>query len=248
MTEVNLIEVDEGDVQGDVDRVHIQYDTTFDDAVSYIASLISTHSGYNYDIESSHQRKKIVLNNGAVLLCVKNRTRSDYPNKSLRMTLTQDYPEVNEEVKDLFGAGGVGVSTESGGFSQEDDMEVIGAGNVGGATKGNPEIYNNGAVEFLPEFDKNGADYLPAGQNNTGNHCQDCVHYIEGGGCHLVRGEIDPRAYCDLYADFGLFGMNNRGTAVLNLKMWGEEYSNKISEGHISEFLNKIEREMRKRL
>ena len=94
MTELTLVEVEEAKGQGDVDRIHLQYDTTFDDAVSYMASLISTHTGYNYDIENSHQRKKIILDNGARLLCVKNETNSPYPNKSIRVTLTEAYPSV----------------------------------------------------------------------------------------------------------------------------------------------------------
>lgn len=61
-------------------------------------------------------------------------------------------------------------------------------------------------VEDFGMFDwsdgPNGAHYMPAAKNpfkESGLACKNCVFYINGGGCEIVKGKIQPGAVCKLW-------------------------------------------------
>jgi hypothetical protein len=100
------------------------------------------------------------------------------------------------------------------------------------------DVMSDGSVVMMPPFTKEEADYL---EDGDGPNCGDCVHYLEGGGCSLVQGEIDETAYCDrFYADVGLFG--NSLLDILNLKLWGESYD--FTQFDINQFVRQVEEAM----
>jgi len=45
---------------------------------------------------------------------------------------------------------------------------------------------------------KNVAQYQDTPKN--GEKCVDCVHFVEGGQCKLVEGEISPEGWCTLFS------------------------------------------------
>ena len=104
---------------------------------------------------------------------------------------------------------------------------------------------SSGATTFVPEFTKQEAKYTDARSNSDNITCKDCAHYIEGGGCHVVQGEIDPDGKCDnFYSDIGMF-VRGGGTPDVNLVLWGEKFRDRFGDnnvrGAISEMRNKIE-------
>jgi hypothetical protein len=105
------------------------------------------------------------------------------------------------------------------------------------------ETSNDGSITMMPPFTKEEAEYEQHHPHDY--HCEGCVHFVEGGGCTLVQGEIDPRAHCErFFADVGMFGNSYSGD-ILNLKLWGEEYEFDMQQ--IERFANMIEEEMKRR-
>jgi len=45
---------------------------------------------------------------------------------------------------------------------------------------------------------KKTAQYQDTPKN--GQKCVDCVHFVEGGACKLVEGEINPEGWCALFS------------------------------------------------
>lgn len=64
----------------------------------------------------------------------------------------------------------------------------------------------DGTINFLPEYTKTEVGYRTPGTDRFDqdhDRCEDCVHFIEGGGCHLVQGRVSPNAYCEQhYGDY----------------------------------------------
>ncbi len=85
-------------------------------------------------------------------------------------------------------------------------------------------------TKFIPPYSKNDANYhQPGSGENPQFDCKDCVHYIEGGGCHMVQGEINPEGHCeDLYADVGLFARIRESEFEINLALWGEMFEDRF--------------------
>lgn len=92
-------------------------------------------------------------------------------------------------------------------------------------TEGNIRIArpgDEGSLTILPPFSKDTAGYTD--RSPTIKSCEDCVHFVENGGCTLVRGDINPDGFCnEFFADVGFFGTNVDGVK-LNLKLWGEMF------------------------
>lgn len=73
------------------------------------------------------------------------------------------------------------------------------------------EAFEDDSIRFVPQHTKEDAHYttnigpeIPADAR-----CGNCAHFIPGGGCHVVQGEIDPSGVClEFYADFGIFADN----------------------------------------
>lgn len=112
------------------------------------------------------------------------------------------------------------------------------------------EIYDDGYVEFLPQFTKEEANYHEpfSGGSAAELDCENCAHYIEGGGCHVVQGEIDPEGHCEeYYADVGFFA---KGSApgvnpVVNLVMWGERAKKRLEQGSSAKIVGDIKERIR---
>lgn len=65
-----------------------------------------------------------------------------------------------------------------------------------------------GTTEFFPSFEKSTARYTlaPGPEVPRDARCENCAHFIPGGGCHVVRGPIAGSAVClRFYADAGVF-------------------------------------------
>jgi len=169
---------------------------------------------------------------------------------------------VTDLVEQKFG-GGMGVGSSGGGIEREgtsyrrdDDEEEhrrrrrdngdrrrsrSGSRSSAGKSMGLMDIHSDGSVTMMPPFTKDEADYMPGGSREEPN-CKDCVHFLEGGGCSLVQGEIDRNAHCErFYADIGLFGENKRREG-LNLRLWGEAYD--FDQFDIDQFIRMAEEAM----
>lgn len=72
------------------------------------------------------------------------------------------------------------------------------------------EPFDDGSIRFTPVNTKGEANYIPNPESiPDGTRCGNCAHFIDGGGCHVVQGEIDPGAVCtEFYADVGIFADN----------------------------------------
>ena len=101
-------------------------------------------------------------------------------------------------------------------------------------------------TEFTPMYEKDDVDYVRAGKKDQDRpSCEDCVHFIEGGGCHMVRGEIEEDGICgDLYADIGVFGrVDQSGTSnsfTVSLASYGDSAFKRIWGVSASEIKNEI--------
>lgn len=69
------------------------------------------------------------------------------------------------------------------------------------------ETFDDGSVRFMPRFTKEEADYTDRAESRDITvHCEECANYIEGGGCHLVQGPIEPKGFCEeFYSDYVFF-------------------------------------------
>ena len=134
------------------------------------------------------------------------------------------------EAEDFQGDTDSGVHFEP--IDDEGDSPRVFDGNkwVSGDTS-SAKISGDG-TEFTPPYTKQEAGYHRAGEGDELHlDCKNCAHYIEGGGCHMVHGEIDPEGYCDeLYADFGVFGRKTNNSAIVNLVVWGEKYTDRMTK------------------
>lgn len=98
-------------------------------------------------------------------------------------------------------------------------------------------VNSDGSITMMPPFTKEEAQYETHTPHSY--QCKDCVHFVEGGGCTLVQGEIDPDAHCEnFFAEVGMFG-SQFSDPVLNLKLWGDDYS--MSMRDIDEFIDQVE-------
>jgi len=104
------------------------------------------------------------------------------------------------------------------------------------------EVYEDGYIEFLPQYTKEEAEY-EVSMGRSEMNCEDCAHYIDGGGCHVVRGAIEPDAHCEnYYADAGFFVRGSGvGTEVkANLVMWGERAKKRFEMGAAAATIQEI--------
>jgi hypothetical protein len=119
-------------------------------------------------------------------------------------------------------------------------------------TKGEVLSYKNGAITFVPEFRKSDAGYVRHGSQNfdsSHSRCEDCAHYIEGGGCHLVQGEIDPKAYCtELFSDISISGHKHPNGVEIPITIWGDgfNWTRQDMQRFVQSVKNKIESRLRR--
>jgi len=90
-----------------------------------------------------------------------------------------------------------------------------------------PERNDPAQVTFTPPRTKDEARYHePAEGPNPELDCMDCAHYIEGGNCHIVQGDVNPEGHCEnYYADVGVFAkITDDSDWNINLRLWGERW------------------------
>jgi hypothetical protein len=106
------------------------------------------------------------------------------------------------------------------------------------------QVFSDGSIHFEPPFSKEAAEYRSQGGqafDTAHDRCGSCVHYIPGGGCHFVQGEIDPGDYCErFYADFGLFAHDYGDEVEINVESRGPNWG--PTDGAIEEFVAEVER------
>lgn len=110
-------------------------------------------------------------------------------------------------------------------------------------------VNDDGSITFTPPFTKNEADYktkVESDFDNSHKKCRSCSHFIEGGGCHLVQGQIDEQAYCgEFYADVGLYGHRHTNMTELNLTVWGESYD--WDSEDVDDFMDRVRSKLSER-
>ena len=112
------------------------------------------------------------------------------------------------------------------------------------------KTHANGSVTFMPQFNKEQADYIgPQDRARDRSHspCSSCAHYIEGGGCHLVRGGIEPDGYCEeFYSDVSISAHAHPSQVEIPITIWGEDFD--WSLGDLSKFVKTVEQKIRSKL
>lgn len=145
---------------------------------------------------------------------------------------------IKQNIDQMSGQAGRNVQeTESTTTTEETSTSAVTEGNM------MTEPGHDGAITFIPPESKRSAGYRTLdepGFEEDHSRCKSCAHYIEGGGCHMVRGKIDVNAYCEeYYADIGLYGHSHDNFAELNLTKWGEEFD--WDENDVEDFINRVE-------
>lgn len=94
--------------------------------------------------------------------------------------------------------------------------------------------YGDGSIRFRPRFTQREASYLYEGDREYDDEhpvCDECAHFIEGGGCHMVEGPIELDGYCEeFYADVGVFAHRHDEGVEENLSVWGYDFDWSISD------------------
>ncbi|MEF8808925.1 hypothetical protein [Natronomonas sp.] len=113
-------------------------------------------------------------------------------------------------------------------------------------TDGGVEAFDDGSIRFTPPHSKRQAAYRrPGGPDFDPDHerCDSCAHYIPGGGCHLVQGEIDPDAYCEeFYADYGAFGHEHDEFVEVNAEFVGDDFDWEPDD--VEEFIDTLDEKL----
>lgn len=108
----------------------------------------------------------------------------------------------------------------------------------------------DGSVRFMPPFSKSEAVYRPTSDpdfQSSHDRCGDCVHYIDGGACHFVQGDINPAAYCEeYYADYGVFAHDHDDYVEVNAELIGDKWD--LDEAAIADLVDEIEERAQQRL
>lgn len=111
-------------------------------------------------------------------------------------------------------------------------------------------IFEDGSTRFLAPFSKEEAEYVSPNDpdfDHTHDRCAECVHWIPGGGCHFVQGEIDAAAYCaQFFADYGVFAHEHENHVEVNSELVGSAWD--FDESDIQDFVDEIEERLEQRL
>lgn len=115
--------------------------------------------------------------------------------------------------------------------------------------EGQARVFEDGSIRFTPPFSKEAADYRRRqdGDFDRGHgRCEACVHYIEGGGCHFVQGEIDPLAYCaEFFSDYGMFAHDHGDYVEVNAELVSPEWD--YDGADIRDLVDAIEERLQQR-
>lgn len=213
---------------------------------SRIETIYDNHYGDSYKLRKRGPKNnkivKVMVDSGEPMTEVKE----VHSNKSKIDTLLTDQEVVNKISKEFGVVSGESRSIERKDSNKRDSYkgEKVNTSDRGGGESielidANPD----GSITVIPPFTKDEANYHDTVASESHKACINCAHYVEGGGCTLVQGEIKDWAHCDrFYADVGLFG-NNVEDVELNLKLWGEKYD--FGEEEINELVGLIKSAMK---
>jgi hypothetical protein len=103
-----------------------------------------------------------------------------------------------------------------------------------GLGKHEVDNFGDGSIRFRPRFNQKEAVYLePGDRSYREDHkvCDQCAHFIEGGGCHIVEGPISEDGYCEeFYADVGVYGHLHEEGVEENLSVYGHSFDWGVSD------------------
>lgn len=121
----------------------------------------------------------------------------------------------------------------------EDEDHTVEIENIGGSVNN----VDNDSIEFSQEFSKDEAEYRVPGDDDyddSHSNCGDCSFYVEGGGCALVRGEIDPDDhYCEeLFSDVAVGGHAHDEDTPVEVSLVG---SSDWSEEEVNDFFMNLD-------
>ena len=100
-------------------------------------------------------------------------------------------------------------------------------------------------LEFTPPFTKEEAEYMEQDDpdfDDTHENCRSCAFYVEGGGCLLVQGEIEPDEYCtQLFSDVAVAGHahEDEDKVAEEVTIWGDRYD--WSDEMVQEFTDSVQ-------
>jgi len=103
---------------------------------------------------------------------------------------------------------------------------------------------------LIPPFDKDEVGYVE-GNNTHGSWkaCEDCVHYVSGGGCKMVKGDIEPDAHCDdLYADLQINGRTEEDGFKTNLIAKGDNFKQRMMKTSVQNIIKSVTDAIKSRL
>lgn len=108
----------------------------------------------------------------------------------------------------------------------------------------------NDEVTLIPPFEKDEVGYVE-GENTHGSwkKCEDCVHYVSGGGCKMVKGDIESDAHCDdLFADLQINGRTEEDGFKTNLIAKGDNFKNRMRVTSIQNIIKSVTDAIKSRL
>ena len=223
----------------------INIDASVSTVASRIEKIYDDHYGDSYKLRKRGPKNrkivKVMVDSGEPMTEVK-----ETPDGKTKIDVLLTDQDVVDKIEQEFGTvSGESRSVERRGRSKDKSYKeesVNSSSRSGGDSIELVGANNDGSITVMPPFTKEEASYHDTVSSETHKACINCAHYVSGGGCTLVQGEIKDWAHCDeFYADVGLFG-NNVNDVELNLKLWGEKYD--FSREEISEFVGLIKSAM----
>lgn len=193
---------------------------------------------YDREIKAKMKRgKKAVTPNGSsdetkVYTTSSGKVRIDFSNastpvaKKVKQAIEEPHGSQTSPPRRFEEDNGVGVDESSDNMDRSFDRspEVSEEGSDTGHGKVR-SFRPDGYMEFKPPFTKDESGYTEAASGPNDNACQDCSHYVEGGGCLMVQGEIDKNAKCEsFYSDIGIFARFKNAGGMITSIHWGEKF------------------------
>lgn len=214
--------------------------------VGYMGAVTATEDAYNNNYPAGNVVKKRIMGHHVIrAISVTDETQVRSTGEGVKLVTTKTQPDTLGKIKQNIESITAGeAKTEQKQFPPEPREKGDGEEGLDGNRL--RKVSNDGYIEFLPPSSKEKAKYREKGESGfDGGHdrCESCAHYIEGGACHMVRGNIMPNDYCEeFFADVGFYGHEHQSFVELNLAKWGEKFS--WDEDDADEFLEKIRQKL----
>jgi len=236
---------------------------TIDENAKFIAKQIEAIYGNFYD-EGEYYKKRIKGSSGGRIYRIQDSEKlaktdvTQLTDNTAQINTNFTPEEIESSIVEKFNISTGNSTSMSRSMSQRDTYTDRSKDNNNGVKKGRKaesskqsnykagsviDTHEDGSITMMPAFTKEEAMYEQ--HSSSRKNCKECVHYLEGGGCSIVQGNIEPDAHCDnFYADVGIFA-NNVEDVEINLKLWGERYN--FSEGEVMELVNIVKESLTER-